>query len=77
MSCTKGPMKSRKSRALLRKAVEYTVDHLNLKAIVVYSVGKNEDKLKYQFQYAADRGIKIVIPENTLRIRNRLEKRRA
>jgi len=67
---TKGHVRYARERALTKAAVKYVTDHLSLKTIVVYSVcGKDETSLEL-FQYAADHGIKIVIPENSLRERN-------
>jgi hypothetical protein len=57
-------------RKLFEKAIQYAVDQLPLKAIVVYSVcGKDETCLK-SFDYAIKRGIRVIIPDNTLRSRN-------
>ena len=67
---TKGHVRRASERRLLKAAVKYAVDHLDLKIIVVYSVcGKDETSLKL-FQYAIDHGIKVVIPQNSLRERN-------
>ena len=57
-------------RSLFKSAVRYAVDNLPLKTIVVYSAcGKDETCLKL-FDYALDNGVKIIIPDNTLRNRN-------
>lgn len=67
---TKGHIRRSVERNLLKAAVKYAVDNLPLKIIVVYSVcGKDSTSLKL-FQYAIDHGIKVVIPDNTLRERN-------
>lgn len=67
---TKGHVRRAAERRLLKAAVKYAVDHLPLKTIVVYSVcGKDNSSLKL-FQYAIERGINVVIPQNTLRERN-------
>ena len=67
---TKGHVRYAAERKLLKKAVKYTVDHLPLKTIIVYSVcGKDETSLNL-FKYAIDKGIHVVIPQNTLRERN-------
>lgn len=50
--------------------IRYTVDNLNLKAIVVYDVcGTNKRALEC-FSYAISKGIEIIIPSNTLKERN-------
>lgn len=57
-------------RKLFEKAIHYAVDNLPLKAIVVYSAcGKDETCLK-SFKYALNHGVKVIIPDNTLRNRN-------
>ena len=67
---TKGHLRYARERNLLKAAVKYAVDNLPLKTIVVYSVcGKDETSLRL-FKYAAEAGIKIIIPNNTLRQRN-------
>lgn len=67
---TKSHIRYKAERRLFEKAIRYAVDNLPLKAIVVYSAcGKDETCLKY-FKYALDCGIKVIIPDNTLRDRN-------
>lgn len=57
-------------RKLFEAAIRYAVDNLPLKAIIVYSAcGKDETCLK-SFSYALDHGVKVIIPDNTLRNRN-------
>ncbi|MBQ4289503.1 MAG: DUF4417 domain-containing protein [Clostridia bacterium] len=68
---TKGHIRYAAERALLRSAVKYAVDHLPLKTIIVYSVcGKDETTLQL-FRYALEHGIRVVIPNNSLRERNK------
>jgi len=68
---TKGHVRRASERRLLKAAVKYAVDNLKLKTIIVYSVcGKDETSLKL-FKYAIERGINVVIPNNSLRERNR------
>ena len=67
---TKGIADDPNARCKLQDAIKYTVDNLkNLKSIVVYSVSKDENILDI-FEYANNKGIGIVIPQNTLRERN-------
>lgn len=69
---TKGHIRNHEERRLTKAAVKYAVDNLPIKTILAYSVcGKDETALKL-FKYATDRGIKIVIPDNSLRARNRV-----
>lgn len=67
---TKGHIRSSVERNLLKAAVKYAVDNLPLKTIVVYSVCGNDETSLKLFQYAIDHGIRVVIPENSLRKRN-------
>lgn len=69
---TKGYMRKEEDRELLRSAIQYAVDHLPLKAIVVYTVSGNRKNVLNLFRYAAQKGIKIIVPDNTLLDRNSL-----
>ena len=55
--------------------IRYTVDLLNLKAIVVYDVCGSDDKVMECFAYAVSKGIEIIIPDNTLKARNAAHKK--
>ena len=68
---TKGHVRYAAERALLRAAVKYAVDYLPLKTIIVYSVCGNDKTSLRLFQYAIDNGVHVVIPDNSLRERNR------
>jgi len=70
----KGSMQDVEQKMLLFEAIKYTVDHLKLKSIVVYSVSTNNDKVYELFAYAIKKGIKIIIPENSLKSRNGIKK---
>ena len=70
----KGSMKDADQKLLLLDAIKYTVDHLNLDSIVVYSVSTNNDKVYELFAYAIEKGIKIIIPNNSLKSRNENKK---
>lgn len=67
---TKRVMRSKEFRSLTKQAVQYTVDRLPLDAIVVYSVNANLQPVYDLFDYAIAHNVKIVIPDNTLRMRN-------
>ena len=57
-------------RNLTKAAVKYAVDNMHLRVIVVYSgCGKDETALAI-LKYAIDNGVKIIIPNNSLRERN-------
>lgn len=68
-------IKEQLERNLLQKAIKYTVDNLKqLKKIIVYSVSVNDDKVLKLFEYASNKGIEIVIPNNILKERNIINK---
>lgn len=50
--------------------IRYTVDTLNLKTIIVYDVCSTNNKVFECFSYAIEKGIKVIIPDNTLKERN-------
>ncbi len=66
----KGHTRYASERRLFMEVIKYAVDHLPLETIIVYSAcGQDETCLKL-FSYAIQRGIRIIIPQNTLRERN-------
>lgn len=67
---TKGYVNDEEERKILIEAVKRTVDYLNLKAIVVYDVCKDNHAVEEIFAYAIERGIKVVAPPNMLKSRN-------
>lgn len=71
---TKGFVTNAEERANLIEGVKRTVDRLNLKAIVVYDVCKTDKNALEIFDYAIRKGVKIVIPDNILKERNRQTK---
>lgn len=67
----KGSIKEQSEKGLLQKAIKYTTDMLKqLKKIVVYSVSVDDKKVFELFEYASNKGIEIVIPNNILKERN-------
>ena len=70
---TKGHIKEEIEHDRLKQKIIHTVDKLNkLKAFIVYDVCGDDTKTKDAFKYATDRGIEVIIPDNTLRQRNSL-----
>lgn len=70
---TKGVMKSREGKRLLAKALKITINKLkNLKQIIIYSVCVDDSEVLKIFEPAAVKGIKISIPDNLLKRRNRI-----
>lgn len=67
---TKGSMKKVEERKLLIAAITKTVDTLDLKSIIVYSVSTNKDTILELFDYAIKRNIEVIIPDNVLKNRN-------
>ena len=62
---TKGSVRNKKHRDLLLKAVQYTVDHMKLRYIVVYSTCSYEITSDL-FAYAINNGVQLIIPRNRL-----------
>lgn len=60
-------------RNLTKAAVKYAADNLPLSAIIVYSACGKDETVYDIMKYAIDKGVKIIIPGNTLREANRRE----
>ena len=72
---TKGSISKPSKRKMLIKAVKYAVDNLpKLKRIIVYDVCKRNNHIDLIFKYAIDKGIKITVPDNTLKTCNSRKK---
>ncbi|MEE3343546.1 MAG: DUF4417 domain-containing protein [Bacilli bacterium] len=67
MSC----LTDKDNRKKLEKAIKFTVDHLKLNAIIVYTSTTNDDIINDIFKYAIENNVKVVIPDNTIRESNR------
>ena len=67
---TKGHIDNPDEYERLKRNIRITVDRLNLKAIIVYDVCGTDEKTLEAFRYATDKGIKVIIPDNTLKTRN-------
>jgi hypothetical protein len=71
----KGSIQSPVENELLLKAIKYTVDNLkNLEKIVVYSVLSDDSEVLRIFDYAVYHNIKVIIPNNLLKNRNKILK---
>ena len=70
---TKGYVGNCSEREILKRMIQLTVDKLNLHSIVVYDVCKDNSAFEDIFSYAYERGIKVVVPNNTLKGRNVLK----
>lgn len=71
----KGSLRERHESELLLKAIKYTTENLKqLKKIVVYSASANDEKVLELFEYASNKKIDIVIPNNILKERNIVNK---
>ena len=71
---TKGKLKHKEDMTLLKEAVKFTVDNMpKLEAFVVYDVSANNQKTHDVFSYAIDNGIRVIIPDNKLKFRNRIQ----
>ena len=68
---TKGHMDDIAENLRLRANIRLTVDKLpNLKTLIVYDVCSTNDATLDTFSYAIEKGIDIIIPDNTLKNRN-------
>lgn len=68
---TKGAVKEKNNRELLLKAIQITVNKLKkLAGIIVYDVCKDNKTVYELFDYAIQKGLEIIIPENSLKKRN-------
>lgn len=73
----KGLLRNAREIELLIKAIKYTVDNLKyLKKIIVYSASVSDEKVMSLFEYALSKGIEIIIPNNSLKERNIINKKR-
>jgi hypothetical protein len=66
----KSHIRNPNERKLTISAIKYAVDHLPLKAVVVYSACGKDETVYSIFKYAIDKNIKIIIPNNSLRESN-------
>jgi len=72
----KGSMQHRDNMDVYLDAIKYTVDHMkHLKAIIVFSTSKYDEKVLQIFKYAIDKGILIFIPDNTQKLLNSRNKK--
>ena len=68
---TKGHMDDPAENLRLRANIRLTVDKMpNLKTLIVYDVCGTNDATLDTFSYAIEKGIEIIIPDNTLKERN-------
>lgn len=67
---TKGVLNNRTSYQYFKSAIKYTMDHLSLDAIILYSSTPNIDSLCWLRQYAYSKHVQVIIPHNTLMCRN-------
>lgn len=74
---TKGYINDKKERSILVEAIRQTVNTLRLKKILVYDVCGTDGKALAIFEYAIEKGIEVVVPDNVLKIRNRLGKQKS
>lgn len=74
---TMGYVNDEIERAFLIEAVKQTVDRLSINTIVVFDICGDNDAVNTIFAYAIKKGIKIVVPDNTMKLRNSARKRGA
>lgn len=69
---TKGHMRYNSDRNRIKETVQYVVDNLPLKTIIVYSVCGKDDKVLKLFYYAIKNNVQVLIINNTMRQRNKI-----
>ncbi len=74
---TMGYVDDEVERDFLIEAVKQTVDKLSLNTIVVFDICGDNDAVNRIFAYAIKKGIKIVVPDNIMKLRNSARKRGA
>ena len=74
---TMGYVDDEVERDFLIEAVKQTVDKLSLNTIVVFDICGDNDAVNKIFAYAIKKGIKIVVPDNIMKLRNAARKRGA
>lgn len=72
---TMGYVDDELEREFLIEAVKQTVNRLPITTIVVYDVCGSDEAVREIFDYAIKKGIKLVVPQNTMKIRNSARKR--
>ena len=71
---TKGFIRDKIERPILEEAVKRTIAKLKLKTIIVYDVCGDDFEVRKIFKSATDAGIRLVIPDNALKLRNTARK---
>lgn len=71
---TMGYVDDEVERAFLTEAVKITVDSLSLKTIVVFDTCGDNEAVDDIFAYARKKGIKIIVPDNEMKLRNTARK---
>lgn len=67
----KGSLDHGINEKFIRDAIKEVVDNIKPKCIIVYSVAFDTTSYRIM-KYALDNGIKVIIPDNTLKIRNEM-----
>ncbi len=68
---TKGHMNDPAENERLKNNISLIVGALDLKAIIVYDVCGTDTATLDTFSYAIEKGIEVILPDNTLKLRNR------
>ena len=71
---TKGKLNHKEDMALMKDAIIYTVNNLPLlETFIVYDVSVDNKKAHEVFSYAIEKGVRVIIPDNKLKLRNRIK----
>lgn len=72
---TKSKLKNKKDRNLLQATIEAALDKMPaLKTFIVYDISADNKDVDILFRNAVMKGIKVIIPDNQMKIRNRILK---
>ena len=72
---TMGHLGSAIEKEALIEAVRYTVNYLDLKAIVVFDVCGDNLAVQEIFSYAIQKGVRVIVPPNIMKLRNATRKK--
>jgi len=70
---SKGALADFKQKEILKKTVDYCVNNMRLKKIIVYTVSPKVEVINEIFMNAIEKGIEIIIPNNILLERNKVK----
>lgn len=70
----KGILDKSNEEELLMRAIKYVIDNSKIEKIIIFTTGIIDDKIDKLFAYAKEKGVEYFIPDNSMRIRNKILK---